>query len=118
VLLDPLLRQMSAQQLPIANLFPPATQAQATALPVPGDLQHLLNGLARRVAWGGDRRRGSARIEVSQGALAGATLIVHAEERAVSVELQLPPGVGAQGVQERIVERLEARGFAARVRIE
>jgi hypothetical protein len=116
--LDPLLRQMAVQHLAISTLVPLAPQAAAGALPAPGDLQHLLNGLARRVAWGGDRRRGSARIEVSQGALAGATLIVHAEERTVSVELQLPPGVGAQGVQERILERLEARGFLARVRID
>ena len=80
-------------------------------------MQNLLTGLARRVAWGGDRRKGSARIELSEGALAGATLIVHAEQRSVSVDVELPAGTGAQGWEARLVERLEARGFSARVRV-
>ncbi|HEY0464239.1 MAG TPA: hypothetical protein VGC79_08525 [Polyangiaceae bacterium] len=87
------------------------------ALPLREDLQNLLSGLARRAAWGGDRRKGSARIELSEGALAGATLVVHAEQRCVSVELELPPGVVASDWQQRIAGRLEERGFAARVRV-
>jgi len=94
----------------------PACVAPA-ALPLREDLQNLLTGLSRRAAWGGDRRKGSARIELSEGALAGATLIVHAEQRSVSVELELPPGVAALGWQRRIAERLEGRGFAARVKV-
>jgi hypothetical protein len=83
------------------------------------DLQGMLNGLARRVAWGGDRRKGSARIELSEGALAGATLVVHTEHRSVSVEIELPGGTSAdQGLRERILARLEGRGFSARVQIE
>ncbi|MEO8904625.1 MAG: hypothetical protein ABI488_19630 [Polyangiaceae bacterium] len=93
--------------------------AAPSALPLREDLQNLLTGLARRVAWGGDRRKGSARIELSEGALAGATLVVHAEQRSVSVEIELPGGVSAgSGLQQRLLERLEGRGFAARVRIE
>jgi hypothetical protein len=115
-LLDPLVRQIA---LPLALMASHATVSTplSAALPLREDLQNLLSGLARRVAWGGDRRKGSARIELSQGALSGATLIVHTEERAVSVELELPPGVAGQGFEERIQERLEARGFSARVRI-
>ena len=121
-LLDPLWCQMACQ-LPIHPGITPAvglaaSAAQASpALPLRDDLQNLLTGLARRVAWGGDRRKGSARIELSEGALAGATLIVHTEQRSVSVELELPAGVGAQGWEARLVERLEARGFSARVRV-
>ena len=89
----------------------------SAALPPREDLQNLLSGLARRVAWGGDRRKGAARIELSEGALAGATLVVHTDQRSVSVELELPPGTGGQGWEQRIVERLEARGFSAQVRI-
>jgi hypothetical protein len=82
------------------------------------DLQNLLAGLVRRAAWGGDRRKGSARIELS-GALAGATLLVHSDGRAVSVEIELPVGLGsgAAGLERRILERLERRGFAAHVRV-
>jgi len=87
------------------------------ALPLREDLQNLVAGLARRAAWGGDRRRGSARIELSEGTLAGATLVVHAEQRSVSVELELPPGRSASGWQERIAQRLEGRGFAANVKV-
>jgi len=94
----------------------PASTAPA-ALPLRDDLQNLLIGLARRTAWGGDRRKGSARIELSEGALAGATLVVHAEQRAVSVELELPQGLSASGWQRRIAERLEARGFSAQVKV-
>ena len=77
----------------------------------------MLGSLARRAAWGGNRRRGSARIELSEGMLAGATLVVHTDQRSVNVELELPPGVSAQGWQARIAERLEARGFLAQVRV-
>ena len=116
--LDPLLCQLAvnsgASSFVQAN---PATPVAPAALPLREDLQNLLTGLSRRAAWGGDRRKGSARIELSEGALAGATLVVHAEQRAVSVELELPSGVAASGWQQRIADRLEARGFSARVKV-
>ncbi len=117
-LLDPLCCQMAGP----AGLTPtvgvssdPSTRS--AALPFTADLQNLLNGLARRAAWGGDRRKGTARIELSEGALAGATLVVHTEQRSVTVELELPVGAGTQGWEARLTERLEARGFTARVRV-
>ena len=116
--LDPLICQLALNSLGGPDFSPRlGSLAAPAALPLRDDLQNMLNGLARRVAWGGDRRKGSARIELSEGALAGATLIVHAEQRSVSVELELPPGAQAQGFQERIAERLQARGFSVSVRI-
>ncbi|MEI9951352.1 MAG: hypothetical protein WDO74_20840 [Pseudomonadota bacterium] len=121
--LDPILCQLAMNQgLSSSVQFnpaacDPAASALPAALPLREDLQNLLTGLARRAAWGGDRRKGSARIELSEGSLAGATLVVHAEQRSVSVELELPPGMAARGWQERLAERLEARGFSARVRV-
>jgi hypothetical protein len=94
-----------------------AASVAPAALPLRDDLQNLLTGIARRVAWGGDRRKGTARIELSEGALAGATLVVHTEQRSVSVELELPAGTGAQDWQARLLERLEARGFTANVQV-
>jgi len=100
---------------------PNAAAAPAAAFPVtviPDDLAMLISALARRVAWGGDRRRGSARIELSDGPLAGATLVVHTEARAVSVELELPRSAPAvNDWRERIIRRLEERGFVAEVRL-
>ncbi len=118
-MLDPLCCQMALHPGITPAVVSPAPATTAAALPLREDLQNLLTGLARRVAWGGDRRKGSARIELSEGALAGATLVVHTEQRSVSVEIELPGGAsGASGLEQRLLERLEGRGFAARVRIE
>ena len=116
--LDPLLCQLAVNQGPGAHVQPSPPPAQAAAaLPLREDLQNLLVGLARRSAWGGDRRKATARIELSEGVLAGATLHVHTEQRTVSVELEHPPGTPAHSWQERIAARLEGRGFAAKVRV-
>jgi len=117
LLLDPLFCQLAMNHGPSSFVQLDPSALVAPALPPREDLQNLLGGLARRAAWGGDRRKGSARIELSEGALAGATLVVHAEERTVSVELELPPGMAADSWQRRITERLEGRGFAARVNV-
>jgi hypothetical protein len=117
-LLDPLWCQMAVHPGITSEVVPAPSSAASALLPLREDLQNLLMGLARRVAWGGDRSKGSARIELS-GALAGATLVVHTEQRSVSVELELPRGTSVgQGLQQRILDRLEGRGFAARVRVE
>lgn len=116
--LDPLCCQLAVNQELGSFVQPnPLAGVAPAALPLREDLQNLLTGLARRVAWGGDRRKGSARIELAEGALAGATLVVHADRHTVSVELELPTGMAAQGWPERIAQRLEGRGFAARVTV-
>lgn len=116
--LDPFCCQLAVNQELGSFVQPnPAAGVTLPALPLREDLQNLLTGLARRVAWGGDRRKGSARIELSEGALAGATLVVHTERQTVSVELELPAGMAAQGWQERIAQRLEGRGFLAQVKV-
>ncbi len=120
--LDPLSCQLAWCHGPaiprsITPLVASASAPAPTVLPEAAELQQLLSGLARRVAWGGDRRKGSARIELSEGTLAGATLVVHTEQRSVSVELELPSGTRAQGWEARLTQRLEARGFSARVRV-
>jgi hypothetical protein len=115
-MLDPLVCQLAVNQGPSSFVQTDPVLAEG-ALPWQRDLQTLLTGLVRRASWGGDRRKGSARIELSEGALAGATLVVHTEQHLVSVELELPSGVPTLGWQRRITERLEARGFAAKVTV-
>jgi len=118
VALDPFVCQLAVNPGLSSFVQPdPSSSLAPVSLPLREDLQNLLTGLTRRTAWGGDRRKGSARIELSEGSLAGATLVVHAEQRSVSVELELPPGVIASGWQQRITQRLEARGFAAKVEV-
>lgn len=120
--IDPLSCQLACDGALQIALTPKVGQGLASPpapalLPPSADLQQLLTGLARRVAWGGDRRKGTARIELSEGALAGATLVVHTDQRSVSVELELPAGAGSQGWEARLTERLEGKGFSARVRV-
>ncbi len=74
-----------------------------------GSLEDLLPALVRRVAWSSDGKRGTARLEIGSGDLAGATLLVHADAGRVRVRLEVPPGVDAPFWRERIVHRLATR---------
>jgi len=78
----------------------------------PPSLEHLIPALVRRLALSGDGRRGTARLEIGGGELAGATLLVHADGGRVRVHLDVPAGVDAQSWQRRISERLASRNIA------
>jgi hypothetical protein len=67
----------------------------------------------QRVAWGGDRRRGVARLELG-GDLAGTVVVVRGEGREVTLELTLPAGGSASDLPERLAARLSARGLVVR----
>jgi hypothetical protein len=75
----------------------------------------LVERWVRRVALGGDSRRGVARLDIGSGRLAGAELTVVAEASHVSVELSLPPGHADGGLAGRLRKRLEQRGFDTEV---
>ncbi len=51
------------------------------------------------------------RLELGCGALAGATLLVHADGGRVRVQLSAPRDVDLDGWRERIARRLAARGL-------
>ncbi|MDP8998770.1 MAG: hypothetical protein M3O46_01515 [Myxococcota bacterium] len=80
-------------------------------------LEDLLPALVRRIAWSGDRHRGSVRLELGAGELAGATLLVHAENGQVRVHLDVPPGTDAARWHQRICDRLASRGVQAAVEV-
>jgi len=98
----------------MAGSFP----AGATASPaqvearVRSSLEDLLPALVRRVAWSGDGRRGTVRLELGAGELAGGTLLVQVDDGRVRVCLTAPPGVDVSAWRGRIADRLEARGLA------
>ncbi len=92
-------------ELPSAVGAPPAAQVVAD----------LVERWVRRVALGGDQRRGVARLDIGQGRYAGAELLVSAEDGNVSVELTLAEAPSDGGLAERLKTRLEQRGFAAEV---
>jgi hypothetical protein len=76
----------------------------------PGAVAITLEDAVRRVAWGGDRRRGVARIELG-GEYEGTAIVVRGEGREVALRVELPSGAALRGLPERLVERLEARGL-------
>jgi hypothetical protein len=89
----------------------PATQgASDPQVRARASLEEVLPGLVRRVAWSGDGRRATMRLEIGAGHMAGATLLVHADDGRVRVELSAPAGVDAASWRERILARLHLRG--------
>lgn len=87
---------------------PPEAAPRALA-----SLEHLVPALVRRVAWSGDSRRGTARLEIGAGELAGATLLVHADAGQVRVQLSVPSGVDTAAWHQRIAARLASRNISA-----
>jgi hypothetical protein len=75
----------------------------------------LVERWVRRVALGGDHRRGAVRLDIGQGRYSGAELLVVAEPGRVSVELQLPESLVEGDLSERLRSRLERRGYVADV---
>jgi hypothetical protein len=69
-----------------------------------------LEEAVRRISWGGDRRRGVARIELG-GRHVGTVVTVRGEGREVALRLEVPRGSDAGNLPERLVERLTARGL-------
>lgn len=104
------------------SLINPGGGVEATAaVPVqpaqPGvaGVAELVERWVRRIALGGDHRRGAVRLDIGQGRFAGAEVLVVAEAGHVSVELQLPASLVEGDLSERLRSRLERRGYAADV---
>ncbi len=113
--LDPATRH-SAQIAPLLGTSesmraqpPPDAPVRATTS---ASLEEMLPALVRRIAWSGDGKKGSLRLEFGQGALAGGTLLVHSDDGRVRVELQAPPGTDTAAWRSRIASRLTKRGVA------
>jgi hypothetical protein len=94
---------------------PTVVVSAAPAAPSTLELGAWVERWVRRVALGGDQRRGVARLDIGQGQFAGAELLVVAEAGQVSVQLTLPPEASAPGIAERLRARLERRGLSAEV---
>jgi hypothetical protein len=111
---DPLALSL-ASAAPVDRLAPLTTTVAGAAAPAPAPpLDAVLAAeVLQRVAWGGDRRRGVARLELG-GELAGAVVVVRGEGREVSLELSLPAGARAAELPERLSARLAARGLVVR----
>lgn len=108
--LDPAARQ-AAQLAPPAAAAPQAAAVAAQEEIAPRarvSMEELLPQLVKRIAWAGDRRRGSVQLELGAGRHAGTTVTVHADAGRVRVELD---GAGADALRERIRTRLVRQGL-------
>ncbi|MBI3201772.1 MAG: hypothetical protein HYZ29_09545 [Myxococcales bacterium] len=109
---DPLARALA---LPVSRGFEPSAPtpaAPAPTLALPDEL--ALERLVRRFSWGGNGKRGSARIELGSGPLAGATLVVHAEGREVSIEVEGGEDHAVGELARRVKARLDGKGLVLR----
>ena len=70
----------------------------------------LIENVVKRVSFGGDRRRGVARLELD-GDYAGTTLWVRGEGSALELEVRLGVGLESSDLPERLLDRLRARGL-------
>lgn len=105
-------RQVAQLAPPPASLPPPVPQPrESSGLAAPISVEELWPTLVRRAAWSGDARRGSVRLELGAGALAGATVLVQSDDGRVRVQLTAPAGVDLDAWRARIALRLAARGL-------
>ncbi len=106
--LDPLARSLAwpgVATAPAAHAVPSGESAFFDATDA-----RALEDTVRRIAWGGDRRRGVARLELG-GNYEGTVVTVRGEGREVALTLEIPPGTDVNRLPERLVERLTARGL-------
>jgi hypothetical protein len=105
-LLDPAVRQAAQLGPPQAAL---AAEPSAQGSRVPASLEELLPRLVKRVAWAGDKRRGTMVLELGAGRHAGTTIAVHAEEGRLRIEVGGSPD--AEELRARIGARLRRQGL-------
>jgi hypothetical protein len=106
-LLDPVARNPALVPWAVAWPWPSPPPAEAPRARV-SSMEELLPALVRRIAWAGDRHRGSVRLELGAGAWSGTTLLVHADGGRVRVEVHGAPGARLDALEE-LRRRLDAR---------
>ena len=111
--LDPSARQAAQLAPPMLGAAPRDPAASAPAVTnARVSLEDLVPQLVKKIAWSGDAHRGTVRMELGAGELAGATLTVSAENGRVSVRVDTPPGTDTAAWRERLSHRLEAKGLS------
>lgn len=106
--LDPAARHAALLGPPPA-IAPGAAPAQELAPRARVSMEELLPQLVRRIAWAGDRRKGTVQLELGAGRHAGTVVTVHADGGRLRVELDGPGDV--EELRSRIGERLRRHGL-------
>jgi len=109
--LDPATRHAAQLAPPPAPFAPPVDALPPVATRVAAPLEAMFPALVKRIAWSGDARRGTMRLELDDaGPLAGAVILIHADGADVRVEMSSPHGV-EDAWRDRIASRLASRGL-------
>lgn len=74
-------------------------------------MELLVPELVKKIAWGGDKERATARLVLGKGALDGTSVTIHSDRGAVRVELSGRGGAELDHFRERIEQRLRDRGI-------
>ena len=109
--LDPSARHAAHLAPPITSALAPAMSATASEPLRARSLEELLPALVRRIAWAGDRHKGTVRLELGAGVHAGTTVTVHADGGRVRVELGGAEGPDLDRLRTRLDARLRAHGL-------
>jgi hypothetical protein len=111
--LDPSARH--AAQLAPPGLAPggiPAFNGSTASEPLRArSLEELIPALVRRIAWAGDRNKGTVRLELGAGLYAGTTVTVHADGGRVRVEIGGSEGPELDRLRARLDTRLRGHGL-------
>ncbi len=111
--LDPSARQAAQLAPPMPmTAFENEKQEVAAQTNARVSLEDLVPQLVKKIAWSGDSQRGTVRMELGAGELAGSTLTVSADNGRVSVDVAAPPGTDLAAWRERLSSRLAARGLS------
>ena len=97
---------MSAPVAPQAPLASPVVDGPPPAARL--SLEEIMPQLVKRIAWAGDKRKGSVRLELGAGAYAGSTITVHADDGRVRLEVA---GADAERLREKLDARLRRHGL-------
>ena len=109
-LLDPATRQAAMLAPPLIQTATPATSSAASPLRA-RTMEELLPALVKRIAWAGDKNRGTVHLELGAGAFAGTKITVHADAGKVRVELSGQEGPELDRLRARLDERLRGHGL-------
>ncbi len=74
----------------------------------------LVSEVVRAIAWGGNQRRGVARIELGGERYAGTRLVVEVDGSELSLRVDAPAGVDSEELRSRLAERFLRRGLTLR----
>lgn len=116
--LDPLMRCL-ASDAPLRSP-PSAEPLEATArldAVRAAVIEPLLQSLVRRAAWGrsADGRSTTLQLEIGDGPLAGATVMITADSRDLNIELDAPPDIDLEAWKTRLRHRLASQGLTATI---